>query len=158
MVTGVETAGILLAVFPLCIELIKLYASGAETLGEILRHHHRVLRQFQRELDMEFCKFYNCLLDLFEDTLTEQDCVRFFQDPKEAEERLKARLDRPRVVDVFIDAVGALQEELNELQGQFPVDKGVADKITGKKVQSGSKEYLKVLFHLHITRHKVVKR
>ena len=157
MVTGVETAGILLAVFPLCIELIKLYASGAETLGEILRHHHRVLRQFQRELDMEFCKFYNCLLDLFEDTLTEQDCVRFFQDPKEAEERLKARLDRPGVVGVFIDAIGALQEELNELQGQFPVDKGIADKITSKNVQSGSKEYSKVLY-LYITSHKVVQR
>ncbi|KAF8458484.1 hypothetical protein BGX38DRAFT_1265212 [Terfezia claveryi] len=144
MLTGVETAGILLGAFPFCIELIKLYARGADLLGEILRHHHRVLREFQRELNMESCKFYNCLLNLFEDTLTEQDCVRFFQDPKGAEEQLKALLDRPGVAGIFIDAVGALQEELNELRSQFPVDKDVVDKIAGKHVEAGSREYLKL--------------
>jgi len=145
MVTGVETVGILLGVFPLCIELIKLYVSGVETLNE-MRHHHRVLQKFQRELEMESCKFYDCLLNLFEDTLTEQDCVRFFQDPKEAEKRLNTRLDRPGVAGVFIKAVVALQEELDELKNKFPVGKGVADKIASKHVQAGSSEYLKVLY------------
>lgn len=152
MVTGIETAGILLGVFPLCIELIKLYVRGAETLGEILRHH-RVLQRFQRELNMESCKFYNSLLNLFEDTLTGQDCEQFFKDPKEAEERLNTRLDRPGATKAFIDAVEALQEELNELRYQFQVDKGRADGIADKHVQAGSKEYPKVFSSLcHNTR------
>jgi len=142
---GVEIAGLVLGTFPLCIELIKLYASGVETLRD-MHHHHRELRQFQRGLEMESCKFNNTLCSLFEDALTEQDSVLFFPDPKEAERRLNARLDRPGVRSVFIHAVEALHKELSELQQQFLVDKVVADKTAGRYAQVGSTEYLKVIF------------
>ncbi|KAF8454293.1 hypothetical protein BDZ91DRAFT_747764 [Kalaharituber pfeilii] len=144
MLTGVETAGIVLAVFPLCIELVKLYASGAGTIYE-MRHHHKVLREFHRELEMESCKFYNCLLNLFEDTITEKDCNRLFHDLRGAEQRLKARLNRPHAAVNFINAVIAMNEELADLQQSFAnLDERVADKITGQRMQVGSGEYVKL--------------
>lgn len=144
MPTGVETAGIVLAVFPICIGLINIYFHGAATLNK-MRHHHRVLREFHRELDMESCKFYNSLLNLFDDTITEQDCARFFRDPKGAEEKLKARLVRPQTAKNFIDGISAMSQALSDLEHKFAsLDKSIAEKMKTKAVQVDSDEYVKV--------------
>ena len=148
MVTGVETAGLVLGAFPLCIELIKLYASGVATLNE-MRNYRQVLREFERELKMEFCKFISSLCDLFEDKITEEDCNRFLGGAGGGgalEQRLKARLSRPQAASSFIDAVRTMNEELGVLRNAFAsLDGSVAAKITRDvRVPVESIEYGKV--------------
>ena len=63
MVTGVETAGIALGLFPLVIEGIRFYISSAEKFRE-MKHHKRTLDKFRRELVMEKSKLDNTLYEL----------------------------------------------------------------------------------------------
>ena len=111
---------------------------------------HPVLREFHRELDMESCKFYDTLCNLFEDTLTEQDCVQFFHDIGEAEEKLKERLVRPQAVINFLNAVTAMEEELSELRRKFATpEEDVVKNMSTKPLEA---EYVKVRLGLTIVR------
>ena len=144
MLTGVETAGVVLAVFPLCIELVKLYANGAQTLKG-MRDYESELLKLQRRLQMESCIFYNSLYTLFEDTITEEECIRLIRDPKGAEQKLNARLNRPQSVENFIGAVMEMEQELSELQKQFVVlDKRTAERLSTPHTRFTPEEYLKV--------------
>lgn len=145
MVTGVETAGIVLGVFPLCIELIKLYATAAQTIKDML-HYHRILREYVRELKLERCKLYDSLLNLFEDSVTIEHCVQIFQNP-EGEGRLKQRLEgRSYATESFIDALKAMENELREIEQAFPDMKDIdgATLATGGHVKCENKQYQKV--------------
>jgi len=59
MVTGIETAGLVLAAFPIVVEGLKYYISCARKVKEISRHRD-VLRQFMRDIKTE--------MTIFEDT------------------------------------------------------------------------------------------
>ena len=59
MVTGVETAGLVLGAFPIVIEGLEYYISCARKVKEI-SHHKDVLRQFMRDIKTE--------MTIFEDT------------------------------------------------------------------------------------------
>lgn len=52
MVTGIESAGLALGLFPLVIEGVKFYISSADTCREIM-HHKRTLDEFRRELAVQ---------------------------------------------------------------------------------------------------------
>ena len=52
MITGIESAGLALGLFPLVIEGVKFYISSADTCREIMRHK-RTLHDFRRELVVE---------------------------------------------------------------------------------------------------------
>lgn len=137
--SGVEAAGIALAVFPLCIELVKLYRNGAETLDYMRRRHHqKALRNFHRELGIEYSKFLNSLYEIFGDEITEEACIRVFRNPagNEAQERLEARLDySPHVAKSFTEAIEYLREELEDLKSIFPWDQGIGDMTVVEHIQ-----------------------
>jgi len=66
MVTGVETASLVLAAFPVAIECIKYYVDAASKMKE-MRNHWAVLRQLAREVKAErtiFKNSWNRLLQL----------------------------------------------------------------------------------------------
>jgi len=63
MVTGIETAGLVLGAFPLAIEGIKAYSDGMKTVKD-MKNYEQILRQFARELKVERCKYDNTFLGL----------------------------------------------------------------------------------------------
>jgi len=71
MVTGVETAGLVLAAFPIAIECVKYYVEAASKMKEMC-NHRAVLRQLAREVKAEMTIFknsWNRLLQLPEENL-----------------------------------------------------------------------------------------
>jgi len=56
MVTGIESAGLVLAAFPLAMEGLRIYANGARTVKNMMRHE-LILTQFCGELTMEQTKY-----------------------------------------------------------------------------------------------------
>lgn len=120
-----EAAGLALAVFPLCIELIKYYCAGIATLRDMREHHH-LLKEFDRELNMEYCKYKTSLASVFDGTVT---AATIFEDPAAAKARLEDRLPFPDVVENFIKAVERMRDEVKELQMKFEIDRDTSGKI-----------------------------
>jgi hypothetical protein len=127
MATGIEIAGLVLGAFPLAVEGIKFYASGARTMNE-MRHHQHVLDEFIRELDMERTKFVDTCYNLFEDTITGDELSSLMDDPSGEcwrneffQRKLENRL-RHHCVPDFVQAVETLKKVLDELNERFCVD------------------------------------
>lgn len=127
--SGIEVAGLALAIFPLCIQGLKYYAEGAKAIAD-MRHHRRVLEQFCRELDMEKCKFLNTCEGLFEDMVTAEEFDLLMSDPGGKiwstalfQEKLSTRMRRHSIIQ-FLRAVEALRDTLDELNEKFTVEEG----------------------------------
>ena len=58
MITGVETAGLVLAAFPIAIECVKYYVDAASKVKQ-MRNHRTVLSQLAREVKAEMTIFKN---------------------------------------------------------------------------------------------------
>ncbi|RPB16179.1 hypothetical protein P167DRAFT_570890 [Morchella conica CCBAS932] len=125
MVTGIETAGLALAIFPLVIEGLKSYSNGARTIKDMWRSQV-TLKSLIRELRMEKCKFENTLTSLLEGVASDQPNLLFLMnDPeckfwctKDFQETLKSRL-RPDMVEVYIEAMEELYSALESLTNKF---------------------------------------
>ncbi|KAF8539020.1 hypothetical protein BDD12DRAFT_925468 [Trichophaea hybrida] len=65
MVTGIETAGLVLAAFPILIQCLDFYNGGVQKATE-LKNYRRVLKRLVRELKMEKCKFGNTCENLLD--------------------------------------------------------------------------------------------
>jgi hypothetical protein len=63
MVTGVETAGLILGSIPLIISALEHYAEGIETIGKWWRYK-RELASLKRILGAEYDRFLNTLEEL----------------------------------------------------------------------------------------------
>ena len=124
----------MLAIFPLCIAVVQLYVGGAETLAG-MQHHRKFLRDLQRELNTEKCKFFVSVQGLFDD-VTFQESGQLLRDPtskQDQEEQLKAMLIIPEVVNTVIESVQALNFELDELRQDLLAL--VLDEKTRKKLK-----------------------
>lgn len=124
MVTGIETAGLALAAFPLIIEGLKFYASGYKTIGE-LRNYQKVLNKLVRELKLENTKFENTINSLLEDMVPQEDVTEIVESPdghrwRDADFRhaLEKRL-RPGVVEPYLEAIQDLHHNLAKLKTSF---------------------------------------
>lgn len=125
MVTGIETASLALAIFPLVIEGLKSYSNGARTIKDMWRSQV-TLKSLIRELRMEKCKFENTLTSLLEGVASDQPNLLFLMnDPeckfwctKDFQETLKSRL-RPDMVEVYIEAMEELYSALESLTNKF---------------------------------------
>jgi len=99
MVTGIETAGLVLGAFPLAIEGIKAYRDGLKTVKD-MKDYEQILRKFSRHLTVERCKYDNTLLGLLTEFVGPEKAQRMKSaDPKSPEwedkhfrSQLKARL------------------------------------------------------------------
>lgn len=127
MVTGVEAAGLALAVFPLVIEGMKTYASGARSIKDMMEYEG-ILKQYSREIKMEKVQFENTCYQLLEDMLSTEESTfhELMSDPKHAKWReeelhsaLSNRLRTTESVALFEDAVEELSSILNELAATF---------------------------------------
>lgn len=128
MATGIEIAGLVLAALPLAVETIKFYVKGAETMKE-MRHHLPVLKEFERELDMEHAKFVDTCYHLLGNTVAPKDLSSLMGDPGgdlwEAESlqaKIRSRLPS-HSIEPFLKAIEAMKTVVDELNEKFGVDK-----------------------------------
>lgn len=121
MVTGIETAGIALAVFPLLISGLQSYADGVRTIKE-LWNPHLALKSLIRELAMEKCKFENTCTSLLEGMVADADLTLLMESPggspwknPDLQEKLDSRLS-PYTLACYMAAMKELESTLRILQ------------------------------------------
>lgn len=121
MVTGIETAGIALAVFPLLISGLQSYADGVRTIKE-LWNPHLALKSLIRELAMEKCKFEITCTSLLEGMVTDADLTILMESPggspwknPDLQEKLDSRLS-PYTLACYMAAMKELESTLRILQ------------------------------------------
>lgn len=134
MLTGVETAGIVLAAFPVIVQLIEGYKEGCKPLDSWLRFRKTFLSLVQdirlQETKLE-SNVRRLLLPLVESDgelqmpLAEPGGPAWFD--YELEEALQRRLLNS--YESYIDTVGRIQDTLNEFQRQLGISDGVKDEV-----------------------------
>jgi hypothetical protein len=121
MVTGIEAAGLALAIFPL---VVKGYLEGA-SMFEDARKHRRVLKRLVRRLDMENVKFENTCTDILDGMVPANELVRFLKGEGWKDDWFQVRLRRkfrPKEVDAFTNAVEDLVEYIQEVGQDLGLD------------------------------------
>lgn len=127
MVTGIETAGLALSVFPLVVSGLQAYAEGARTIRELWRPE-MTLKSLIRELGMEKCKFENTCTSLLEGMVTDSDLTLLMESPGGSlwselnlQEKLECRFS-PGTVKCYMDAMKDLASTLQILQENLGLD------------------------------------
>ena len=123
-----ETAGLVLAIFPLAIEGVRFYLRGLESIKRWWRHA-RVLRELLRALEMEKVKFEESCEELLYEIVDTQDLNRLLESPggpewqqQDLQAAFKDRLGRS--YGVFMAAVAAMKTALGTLNEKLDIHEG----------------------------------
>ena len=126
MVTGVETAGLVLAGFPLAMNGLGYMIKGVQA-ADFWRQHRRELKNYSRTLETQRIWYLDTLEQLF-DGITEADeeVGELLRDPRRAswwkpqyEKRLRIRLGRS--YDQYFDILEHMVETLEDMQEEMGV-------------------------------------
>jgi len=117
MVTGIETVGLVLAIFPLLVSGLEHYAEGVETI-KTWRRYRRELAGYARQLETQRVWYLDTLAELLDFVQSEGDLKAMMNDPggplwqqPKYDELLKARLDHS--YKPYIDTIKAMLEALD---------------------------------------------
>lgn len=131
MVTGVEAAGLALAVFPILIQGLKAYLDGVQSLRSV-KNWKRVLNELIRELDVECLCFENVCGKLLEGMISPGDAKDPMNgdtwDDPELQSKLQERLG-PQPTERFTELVKELLQLLENLKTEL----GIQDKVCDLK-------------------------
>ena len=122
--SGIEAAGLVLAVFPIVVNGLQQFTEGLETIKN-WRRYHRELAKYSRTLETQRIVYLNTIERLFEGIIQSNDELEaFMKDPAAAfsrnpqyEERLSTRLGRSygnfsRIMADMLDALKLARKEL----------------------------------------------
>jgi hypothetical protein len=109
MVTGIETAGLALAAFPILVQGLDFYNSGIRRTTE-LKNYRRVLKRLVRELKMERCKFGNTCENLLDGmpSISAEETKMLIEGRGWGDAKFQDKLEKhlgPRSAAAFIEAV-----------------------------------------------------
>jgi hypothetical protein len=109
MASGVEIAGLALAVFPVVVETVSLYLKAAESVKRLWRYA-RVLRQLHRRINLEHVKLANSCEQLLYEIVETRDLLDLISHPggpawREAELRSKLQEHLGRSYESFFDTM-----------------------------------------------------
>jgi len=121
MVTGIEIAGVALAVFPIVLNGLSSLRYTARKIKN-LRRYRRCLGRVVRQLDMERGKFVNTCTNILGDMVTEERLSGSGWKDPEFQERLKKRLGR-RTAKVFRKLMHSMTSTLDDLKDELELDK-----------------------------------
>jgi hypothetical protein len=140
MVTGVEAAGIILAILPLIVNQLDAYVQGLETIKTFrTKRYRRELESYLTRLGTQQAIFQNTLEHLLEDVADSDDEVRdlignpagtLWQDPA-FQDRLRERLGRDH--DIYIKEMTILSGILQNLSDKLGLD---TNTNTSRKVRA----------------------
>ncbi|KAJ5795317.1 hypothetical protein N7457_001916 [Penicillium paradoxum] len=124
--TGIEAAGLALAVIPLLVNQLDSYALGIEKI-KILRRYRREFRGYSLGLETQRAVLLNTLENALEDIVDdEEDISRLISNPQGEEwtdvnlrTRLRSKLSRN--YDVFLKNMTALSELLEDLSQRLRI-------------------------------------
>jgi hypothetical protein len=126
MVTDVETAGLILATFPLIIEGLKFYLEGLETIKRWWRYI-KTLKHLIRKIAMEETKFENSCTELLSGIVDGADFELLLSEPGGKSWRrtdiltsLQQRLGGS--FNVYLEAVLDMKEVLDEFREKLELD------------------------------------
>jgi len=124
MVTGVEAAGLALAIFPIVVQGFACYLDGIRKIKEA-KNYRGMLKRLARGLKMEKITFENTCEFFLEGMVTGEEMVVLVTgvgwDKLEFQSTLLGRL-KPNEAEAFIAAVKALTEYLREFEKGLGLD------------------------------------
>ncbi|KAJ5771875.1 hypothetical protein N7520_002404 [Penicillium odoratum] len=133
MVTGIEAAGLALAILPFFVNQIDGYVRGIETIKG-MRRYRREFKGYSVGLKTQYAILLNTLEQALEGVVNDEDKVsELIRDPngdgwKDADLQRRLRLKLNRNYDVFIDNMTALSERLERLSHKLEI--GITDMKT----------------------------
>ncbi len=138
MVTGVETAGLVLAVFPLVVEGLKTYLKGVESIKRWWKYVS-VLKHLIRLLRMEEAKFSNTCTELLHDLVGAPQLALLLEKPggwrwRDADLQIKLRQRLGRGFHAYLEVVTDMTDILEEFRRKLELD--VNDKVCQSRKQS----------------------
>jgi hypothetical protein len=127
MVTGIETAGLVLAAFPLVVCTIQSYREGLEPLGDWWQYRTKVLK-FAQGLKVQWDIFQENVRMLLDPMVTStwelEELLSDPAGPKWQEPGLICKLEQrlPRSYDSYMCTIEAMKEALEKLKKKLGVD------------------------------------
>ncbi|KAL9118229.1 MAG: hypothetical protein Q9187_005228 [Circinaria calcarea] len=120
MVTGIETAGLVLGSLPIVISALEHYAEGISTIVKWW-HFKKEIQCLVRSLEAEHARFLNTCELLLDGLVAGPDLERLIQDAggglwkdDELDEKLRARLHRSYAP--YLHSVTDIKEALEEMK------------------------------------------
>lgn len=141
MVTGIETAGIILAILPLVVNQLDAYVQGLERIkGFRMKRYRRELESYLTRLGTQQAIFWNTLEQLLEDVVDSdeevQDLVGNPVGPSWQgavfQEKLRKRLGRDH--DLYIEMTTMLSGLLQDLSDKLGLDANPIGKVRHRKL------------------------
>ena len=136
MVTGVETAGVILAILPLVVNQLEAYVQGLETIKTFrTKRYRRELESYLTRLGTQHAIFLNTLEQLLEDVADSDDEVRdlignptgpSWQDAV-FQAKLRKRLGRDH--DIYIKTTTILSGLLQNLSDKLGLQSTLVGKV-----------------------------
>lgn len=118
MVTGVETAGLVLATFPIVVSGLSHFAEGVDTIKS-WRRYRRQLTNYARTLEAEYVIYRNTVEELLDGIIhSDEELNMLLEDPgglcwqkPQYEDQLRRRLDHsyPSYLVTMTDILTAVQ-------------------------------------------------
>lgn len=129
MVTGIETAGVILAAFPILINGLTAYSKGVSRIRDWYGYR-RILGQYTRDLAGEKVVYLNTLEELFEGIASSEDELRhLIEDPggpvwqsEDYNQKLRTRLDHS--YDSYISKLHDLRQTLEDFREKLNIIPG----------------------------------
>ncbi|KAI5803589.1 hypothetical protein DFH27DRAFT_53025 [Peziza echinospora] len=124
MVTGVETAGLVLGAFPVAIECIRVYMKGASRIKKMIQYKV-ILEVFLQDLETEKCIFQDLCEDLLEPYCEADEIKELIKDPggtSWSAEAIKDILQHhltPQSIPIFLTVMKRLDDNLGMLAVRF---------------------------------------
>ena len=127
MVTGVETAGLVLATFPIIISFLEHYVKGVEAIQR-WRFYTRELDAYARKLEISRVTYLNTTTKLLDGIVKSQDdLATMLSDPVSAlwkkpeyTDSLRIRLDKS--YEVYFATTNDMMQRLESLKTKLKID------------------------------------
>ena len=127
MVTGVETAGLILATFPLVVDGLSHYINGLQTM-RYWRRYRRELKDHARKLKNQTVRYLNTFELLFDGIVeSEEELAALVKDPagvlwQETKYETGLRLLLDHSYDHFLDTLKNMIETLEAMGAKLGID------------------------------------
>jgi hypothetical protein len=130
MATGFESVGLALAIFPILVEGLKLYAEEKGVIKDLFHYQH-VLKRIVRDLAREQTSFRNSCQRFLEDIvakcgLGEHEISEMMQNPKDSRWKEESWFQEDTLsqesVQRYLETVEDMTEELTKIQQWLGID------------------------------------
>lgn len=144
MLTGIETAGLILAVFPVVVQLAEGYQKGCKSIATGYIGFHRTFQTLLQGVRLQKTRFYNNVRMLLSPLVdSDEELEALLKDPggerwvsEELEAALQLRLHNS--YQSYRDTIDRMQETLADFQKQLGISEEVKEEILEYFVRQNS--------------------